>query len=168
MIDYNNNEVDYGEEVGLSISLKNVGNKLGKNLKVTLASDSKYVEEIIDGEKFIDVIQIGETIEIDTLFIVKFISEIKNNTSVPFKIIIEDDTQNEIFESSFNIVVNAPILELSYEIVGGELKPGTTGSITYTITNKGKVAAKQFMASLVGKSDMDFTIIDAAGYSTRR
>ena len=139
-----NNEktnVNFGDDVAMSIQLKNVGNSVAPAGTMTLTSDSEYVT-ITDGNASFDAIFSSTTFDINDAFSFSVSDEVPNKTAIDFLITITSG--NDVYESHITMKAYAPLFEIGNmsirEIEGngnGRLDPGETVKLKFYVENKG-------------------------------
>lgn len=136
-----NAQLDFGEEAGLDIVLKNVGIEQSEEGTATLTTESEYAE-IINGSTSVNSMNPDQTINIDNAFSFSVSDEVPNKTNIDFllTIVSGDDT----YESNITLKAYAPELQIGNvsitEINGngnGRLDPAEEATLTFTILNKG-------------------------------
>jgi hypothetical protein len=107
----NNNMADYGENILLDLAIKNVGTGVSNNANVTISTTNSHTT-INDNTEAYETVTVDETKNINNAFGVSFADDIQDQTNVLFDANITDD--NDTYQSTFSIVVNAPSLEIEY------------------------------------------------------
>ena len=138
----NNGLVDYNEFILLTLSVENVGILVANNVTVTLSSLDSYVT-ITDNTEVYGDIQAGEIVSVDDGFAFDVDSQIPDGHYVLFDVSATDGT--DIWESSFSIQAQAPVLEFSEFLVDDTTSgngdylwdPGETVDIFVTLANNG-------------------------------
>ena len=134
-------QLNYGEDAGLELVLKNVGNTQALGGTVTLTSESEYVT-ITEGTAVFSPILSNTTTTPSTPFTFSISDEVPNKTPIPFTITITsgDDT----YENHITMKAYAPDLKIGnvsiVEVNGngnGRLDPGETVNLTFPVENKG-------------------------------
>lgn len=138
-----NGEADYGETIDLTIEVENAGSVQANNVQVTLSTSDSYIT-ITDGFENYGNIPGSSTMSITDGFTFDITSDIPDQHTVDFDLEITDGT--DIWNSAFNITVNAPELEAGNNIFiddvaggngNGRVDPGETTDITMQISNTG-------------------------------
>ncbi|OFY13146.1 MAG: hypothetical protein A2X11_05055 [Bacteroidetes bacterium GWE2_42_24] len=117
----NNGQADFGEEVYLNVTFKNVGVQTASNVNADLHSTDGYMT-LIDSLEFIAAVEPGATLTIDNAYKVLVGQLVPDQHPAPFNFAMSDGTN--IWEASGSIMLNAPVLE----IVGVEVNDATTGN----------------------------------------
>jgi hypothetical protein len=139
-----NGNVDFGESIGLTIEIENVGSQQATNVQVTLTSSDNFVT-ISDGFENYGDIAGGATMAITNAFSFDVASNIPDQHIINFELeIVGEDTWN----SNFSIVVNAPELVIGNLSIDdtqsgngdGILDPGETADIIIQASNTGHCA----------------------------
>ncbi len=138
----NNNVIDYDENFGFNITLKNVGNSDANNVTTTISSGCEYINIKSNTEEW-GTIASGETANNQLAF------EIETSEFVPDQFVAVFDVEitdgNETWASSFNMKINAPVLSLNNLSVddagsvnpNGRIDPGETVTVTVPVQNIG-------------------------------
>ncbi len=148
----NNGLADYSETVLLNVTLENVGVENAENITATLTSENEYVN-IIDGNSAWGDIEAGELSLLDAAFTVSFADNTPDQERVRFTIEMTDG--NEVWESTFNITVNAPVLVFQGLVIDdggmgipGILDPGETADIITNVKNIGHATSLEIIVTL--------------------
>ena len=151
-LSYEATQLNFGENAGLDLVLKNVGSELAPAGTVTLTSESEYVT-IANGTIEFEAVGPESTLDLGQSFTFTVSDEVPNKTIIPFTITIVsgDDT----YESHINLKAFAPELKIgdvSYvEVNGngnGRIDPGEIINLTFPIQNKGNADSHMVEASL--------------------
>jgi hypothetical protein len=171
----NNHMVDYGEDISLSFSVKNLGTEVAENVVVTISTEDEFVT-LTDNEENFGNVGVDEEITHEDAFAFSIADSIPDNHHIAFSFSATNGT--DIWESSFSIKAYAPVVEILdmdiTEIDGngnGRLDPGETAILSIEIENSGKCATPEGLASLFSDSDyltinaseFEFETIDSAG-----
>ena len=134
-------QLNFGDETGFNIQLKNVGNALAPEGTMTLTSDSEYVT-ITDGTASFSAINTNGTQSLDNAFSFNVSNEVPNKTGIEFLITITSGSST--YENHISLRANAPVLEIGNlairELDGndnGRLDPGETARLKFTVANRG-------------------------------
>lgn len=148
----NNGQADYGETIFLDVSMQNMGNEPGTNLTLNLSASGSYVD-IIQPNATLAEIGAGETVPVNDAFEISIAEEVPDGEILPLLITVSDGSDN--WESTFSVVVHAPILEYSdFAILdpagngNGKLDPGETAQLRVTIQNTGSSDAIDVMGMI--------------------
>jgi hypothetical protein len=155
-----NGMADYGESVGISLMVENVGNEAAEDVTVTLATDDPYVT-LTDDTEFYGTIPAGETLSIDNGFYFEVADSIPDNHMVVFNV-LASGTEN--WSSSISTRIFAPVINIGAmsvtELEGngnGRLDPGETAMIHIAVENSGHAAAMD-VASVINSTSPELTI----------
>ena len=141
-----NGEVDFGESIGLTVEIENVGSQQANNVQVTLTTSDNFVT-VTDGFENYGDIAGGTTLSVTDAFSFDVASNIPDQHIVNFDLeIVGEDTWN----SNFSIVVNAPELIIGNLSIDdsqsgngdGILDPGETADIIIQASNTGHCACE--------------------------
>ncbi|NPD85325.1 T9SS type A sorting domain-containing protein [Lentimicrobium sp. L6] len=170
----NNGKVDFGEEIALNFSVKNLGTEMASGVEVTITCDDDLITLIDNQESFGDI-NVDEELSHDAAFAFTVAEEIPDNHSFVFEFSATNGT--DVWESSFSIKGYAPVLEiLNMELTetsgndNGRLDPGEEATLSIQIANNGRCATPEGIANLISASDyltvntadITFTTIDSA------
>ncbi|MCK9424080.1 MAG: C25 family cysteine peptidase, partial [Bacteroidales bacterium] len=152
----NNGMVDYGENIMLNISLKNVGIEPANDINVTLSTNDVYIN-VVDAIQNYGSIPAGETISMPDGFSFVVSNSVPDGHVVLFNLVITDGTNT--WNSSFTILVNAPLLSVGTMTISdptgngnGRLDPGETVDIVITSSNNGHSDALNTLGSITTTS----------------
>jgi len=152
----NNGEVDFGETIGLTVEVENVGTVQADNVQVTLSTTDSYIT-ITDGTENYGNIAGGQTVSVTNGFTFEVASDIPDQHQVTFNLeMVGGDT----WTSSFSITVNAPELTIGNISIddsqggngNGILDPGEMADITIQTTNSGHCACTNTLGLLTTNS----------------
>ena len=145
-------QLNFGEDAGFDIQLKNVGSSQAPAGTMTLSTESEYVT-ITNGTVSFAAINANNTLDLDEAFSMTVADNVPNNTPIVFNVTITsgDDT----YESSITLKAYAPVLEIGTmairEIHGnnnGRLDPGETVQLKFGVINKGNASTRNAAAIL--------------------
>ena len=135
-----NGTLDFGENLRLNLSLKNIGDKPDTNVMVTLSCNSPYIT-FTDSTENYGNFAIGEIKSVPNGFAIHVSDSIPNGTELTFDIKAVNSLDS-INYSYFTITANAPQLTISNIVVNDpagnnnhELDPGEAANIVVTYTN---------------------------------
>lgn len=146
-------QLNFGDNTGFNIQLKNVGNSTAPAGTMTLTSESEYVN-ITDGTAEFTSINSNDILDLSEAFAFTISDEVPNKTSIAFTISISsgDDT----YESYITMKAYAPVFEIGNvtitEIDGngnGRLDPGEQVRLRFPVSNKGNAASRETNIELV-------------------
>ena len=156
-----NGIVENGDEISIEAELKNVGVEAATTVTATLSSESEYVAEITQAVATVASIDPDNGVAtISPDFELSFVNNVPDQTMVPFKLDITDQS-SEDKESYFSILVNAPVVEFNHASNLGFPNGGDTVDYTITIENSGHSNLTNLDFMLTSESNADyFTISD--------
>ncbi len=138
-----NGVADFGELIKLNVNLKNVGNSGDTAIYAVLTSFDPYVI-ITDSIKTWGIISSQNTKTVDSAFAFTVKSFVPDQHIANFNLAIHDQAGN-IWNYNLNILLNAPLLQISYVSLNdnasgnhnGRLDPGETVNVTFKVSNVG-------------------------------
>ena len=145
-------QLNFGEDAGFNLILKNVGNSQAPAGTATLTTDSEYVT-ITNGTVDFGDIASNVTTNLDNAFSFSISDEVPNKTPIDFTVTITsgDDT----YESHIALKAYAPVMEIGNvsirEVNGngnGRLDPGETVKLSFIVNNKGNADSHEVDANL--------------------
>jgi len=149
-----NGQIDYKENITLSVTMKNVGNEDAENIEVTLSTADEYAT-IIDNTEAYGNIASGASVTIPDGFSFDVAEDIPDGHQVIIEVVASDGSK-EIWNSSIVIQGHAPELEFVDFVIddsagnnSGKLDPGETANIIISCTNKGSSDAYQVYGELL-------------------
>ena len=151
-----NQRLDYGETLDISMSVKNIGLKPTKDVTVKLSSKSKYVTITKNNAK-ISAIQSDETIKLENAFTVEIKPNVPNETKIEF-IVTCTDGENT-WETTFFSYAYAPVLVVNnIKIQSGKIvQPGEDGTLELQVENIGGSNAYDVVTEVFGSyTDIKF------------
>jgi len=174
----NNGLVDFGEEIQLDFSIKNLGTVLASDITVTISSSDEYIT-ITDASEFYGDVDVDEEITQLGAFGFTVDNDVPDNHSLLFDFVATNGSEN--WESSFSIKAYAPVLEILdmdiTEIDGngnGRIDPGEEATISIEIANTGHATSVAGLSELlstseyvtINTSEFDFDNIPSEGTIT--
>ena len=149
-----NGQADYGETVGMDMTMRNLGNETASNVQVTLTTDSPLVE-ILDGSASIPSIAATESYTIANAFQIAVNDMIEDGMPVYFNLVCTDG--NHTWTSQFRMTLHAPAFELAEFRPTGTAYPGATDTLLVGIRNVGSSEARDARILLFSSSaDLTF------------
>ena len=151
-------QLNYGEDAGLDLVLKNVGSDQAPAGTATLTSESEYVT-ITNGTVDFEAIAPNSDLDLNEAFAFTISDEVPNKTVIPFTVTITsgDDT----YESQIKLKAFAPEFEIGnvaiQEINGNgnnHLDPGETVKLSFPIKNAGNAQSQLVEATLESNNYM--------------
>lgn len=155
----NDEIIEYGEYVSLSVDLENVGVEDALGLTMTIDCDDEYIT-ISDNIQNIGDLPAGSTMSFENSFSFSVANNIPDNHSFILNANISEGDR-DIWESTINLTAYAPVVLCSDVLVNdginGQLDPGETTDIMVTLENFGGAAAAN-LESILSSSDAYITI----------
>jgi len=154
----NNGQIDYTENVSLTITAKNVGADPSTAITATIDVSDPYV--MLSGSNIINfgVIQngINNTATVAGALTLQITANVPDQYVATLPIAFTDGTHN--WTSNLKLTINAPVLSLDANYIlietngnnNGRLDAGETGTATFKITNNGHAMANNPTALLTG------------------
>ena len=133
-----NHQADYGETVGIDLTLKNLGNEPVSYVQVSLSTDSPYVE-IIDGLATLSSIEAFGEFTITNGFEIKVNDLISDGIQANFTIVCSDATHT--WTSHFRMTLHAPALSLAEFRPISTAHPGIVDTLLVSVRNVGSADA---------------------------
>ena len=163
----NNGLADYGETIALDLTLLNVGNQPANDVIATISSNDEYVN-IITGEVDFGFMDPESTMTIEDAFELEIMEFVPDQHTVHFDLEVSG-SERDVWNSSFNLTLNAPVLTLEDPIVddsvGGDndgiLDPGETAVLTFFTNNIGH-ATSPFATAIISCNEELVTIINTS------
>lgn len=150
----NNGLLDYGEQVLISLGLKNVGVSNATDVTVTISSNDTFVT-ITDNTEVYGTIEPNQTISIANGFAIEATEDIPDGHNIIFDVSATSGT--ETWNSNFTIQAHAPALEFDHFVINdsngnnnGFLDPGETVTMIVSVTNTGSADAYEVVGMLSG------------------
>ena len=142
-----NGLLDYGEDVFLSVGLKNVGNQPTSGVVATISSENFHVT-ITDNTQTYGDFDPEEVIYIEDAFAFSVSANVPDGENIAFVLTAENGETS--WESYFSIIAHAPILNIvEFEILGnGGIDPGETTDVSITVKNSGSCEAADAFVDL--------------------
>jgi len=147
------NQIDYGEDVKLNISLKNISTTILANVEFNIDSDDPFITIEDDFEEFGELSP-GETKIIENAIKFTVDPNIPDEYYINFTNEITSDSH--FWEGQFNLKALAPKLEIGTPVVNdndnGWLDPGETSDIIIPLINYGHSSSQNVERSLTALS----------------
>lgn len=140
----NNGMADYGESIGVNVTLKNVGADPSGVITATITGSDNFVTLTSSPNQTFGVIVNGETVTVNNAYSFSIADFVPNQHKASFLMSITDGS--DTWTSNLRITVNAPELSISTEFIiddsqtgnnDGILDPGESAFIKLSITNTG-------------------------------
>jgi PKD repeat protein len=149
----NNHLVDYGEEILLTVFLKNVGVAATGNLNVHVNTSDSYVT-MNDSTEGYGIISPNLVKKVQDAYLFQTSSHIPDGHVIPFSVTSIDGSTT--WTSTFSATAHAPVLGLGAYVVvdstgnnNGRLDPGETAFLKIYIHNSGSADAFNVIGHLV-------------------
>ena len=140
-----NHQADYGETIGLDLTVKNLGNSGASNIQVTLSSDSPWVV-VTQGEALIPSINAMGHYTINNGFEISIDDAVADGTQADFTLVCSDGSNT--WTSRFRMTLHAPLLALAEFLPTGTAHPGETCTLSLGIKNIGSSDAHNAQVQL--------------------
>ena len=133
--------VDFGENIMMALTIKNVGDQPAYNTEITIASDNEYIT-LTDDHQSYGIIPAGTTKTVEDAFAFEVASDIPDQTLIEFDItMVADDT----WEDDVSMIACAPkftsgAIFYNDSIGGnasGSIDPGETMTVIIPVLNIG-------------------------------
>ena len=144
-----NGQADYGETVGIDLSIKNIGNETATNVQVTISTDSPFVE-VIQGMATIPSLAAMGDYTITNGFVIKVNERIADGSQAEFTLVCSDGSNS--WSSHFRITLHAPAFVLSEFRPTHNVFPGETGTLLIGFKNMGSSDAHNATVQLYSSS----------------
>ena len=138
-VDDANGQADYGETVGLSVTVKNIGNEAASNVQVTLSTNSPDIT-IVSGTATIPNIDALSSYTISNGFQITVNEMISDGTLAYFTLTCTDGSNT--WNSQFRMTLHAPVLVLSDFRPTGTVNPGENATLLIGFRNTGSSEAR--------------------------
>ena len=147
-------QMDYNDNINLSLDVKNAGSDVANNVTVTLSSDSEYVA-FTDNTATIASLAGDATITLDKEFTFMVTPDVPNGTKIEFKVSCSDGT--DAWETKFKIVAYAPVFELKNisietDTEDGGVNPGDELTLYVDMKNVGNSEAFNVIPEVLASS----------------
>lgn len=141
----NNQEIDYTEDILLSVAVKNIGVEATTNLSVTLRSADPNISWN-DTTELYGILAPDELKLIGDGFAFHADNQIPDGHTIPIQVLLNDGTQS--WNGSFNLIAHAPNLLVNNYLFSdtsgnnnGQLDPGEVAYLKITLENGGSAPA---------------------------
>lgn len=157
----NNGLADYGETIPLHITLKNVGADPSAAVTVTISGTDAYVTRTSAATSTFPAIAAGATATVNNAFTFAIANMVPDQHMASFPLSLTDGSAT--WESTLRITVQAPVLEISNELLvidnatgngDGILDPGETANIRVIVKNTGHSAINNIATTMVSTDAM--------------
>ena len=146
-----NNRLEYGETVNMSVEVKNIGLQATANVDVKLSTESKYVTLTKDNAH-INAIKADEIINLQDAFTLNVKPNVPNETRIEFVLTCTDG--KDTWTTTFYVYAYAPVLSVnSISSVSTKLvQPGEKGTLEMKVKNVGGAPAYDVLAEMYSSS----------------
>ncbi len=166
----NNQQLDYGESVKLSLEFKNVGTENVQNVGVTLSTENPSVT-ITDATETYPSFAAGEAASIADGFAFSIGNDIPNGQKIKFTYVAAAGSEN--WSGSFYIIANSAVLEYEKYIFtdengnnNGKPDAGETFELHISVMNTGGSSANN-LAGVISTTDEYILIsVDSLNYGS--
>lgn len=157
----NNGLADYGETIPLNVTIKNVGADPSAAVSVTVSGTDAYVTLTSAATQSFNAIAPGATTTLNNAFTFNVANFVPDQHVASFPLTLTDGSAT--WQSTLRITLQAPILEISEEVVvvdnatgngDGILDPGETADIRVTIANNGSSSVNTIVATMVSSDPL--------------
>ena len=159
-------QLNFGDDAGLDIQLKNVGNSQAPAGSMTLTSESEYVT-ITNNTVNFSALNSNETINLNEAFGFTISDEVPNRTNIEF--VVNITSGSDTYENHIVMKAYAPVFDIGnvtiVELQGngnGRLDPGERARLRFPVTNNGNADSKVTNIELV----MNNVFLQIIGNST--
>jgi len=136
-----NGELDFGEDIVLSLAVKNIGPNNASNINVILTTSDPYIT-LTDNTHLYPSVPSGESVMGENAFSFTVADDMPDGHEVT--VFVKANWIFTSWDSYFKMVGNAPVLSMGYITVSdpagnnnGLLDPGETAIITFPVLNNG-------------------------------
>ena len=129
-----NGQADYGDTVGINVTIKNIGNEAASNVQVALSTDSPLVS-VIHGTANIPNVASLEQYTIADAFEIAVNEVVSDGSQAEFVLTCTDGT--DIWISRFRVILHAPVLVISEFRPLNTTYPGDDGNLVVGLRNTG-------------------------------
>ena len=151
-INQEDGQLDYGEIIDLSLTVKNIGIEDVNNVNIEVIPNSSYVA-MIDNNATVASMAIQEVVELDKAFQFYVTKEVPDQELLSFT--VECSSSTSTWTSTFELTANAPdikVVNVSIESEGDALEPGANASLRFVIINDGNSDVKNIVTELFASS----------------
>lgn len=153
-INQEDGQLDYGEIIDLSLTVKNIGIDDVDNVNVEVIPNSSYVA-MIDNNATIASMAIQETVALDKAFQFYVTKEVPDQELLPFTVKCSSSTTTSTWTSTFELTANAPVIKVtkvSIESESDALDPGSNATLRLEIINDGNSDVNDVVTELFASS----------------
>ena len=152
-----NGQMDYAEDILLTMSLTNIGVEAGYGITSILSSTSPYIEITGDSASFGDL-AVGDTVVVTDAYAFSVANNLPNMSLVPFTLTSTDQDGNEWVSNFMMPGHSAKLIFTGFSIDdaagnnNGKLDAGETANISLSVKNTGSSEAYQVITQLVANN----------------
>ncbi len=160
----NDGLINPGEEIELSIGLKNYGSQTANSISATISSNNSYIT-ITDNTEDYGTILSGNTVFSSDDFDISVDDDVLGGTLIQLDVLIEDGSGNQWTDVLFLIVEGINLYANDYTVYNGGngiLDPGEEVDIAVTLFNTGSVTANG-IEGILRCSNSGISISDSIG-----
>jgi uncharacterized repeat protein (TIGR01451 family) len=129
-----NGQADYGDTVGIDVTVRNIGNEAASNVQATLSTDSPWVE-VTQGTANISNVGSLEQYTIANAFEIAVNEVIPDGSQAEFVLTCTDGSDTWV--SRFRMILHAPVLVISEFRPINTANPGEIGDLVVGVKNTG-------------------------------
>ena len=151
-----NQRLDYGEVVNMSLDVTNIGLQPTSNVEVILSADSEYVT-ITKDKVSVPSVKAGETIKLENEFEIVVKPNVPNETKIDFVVTCSDGKNT--WKTTFFTYAYAPVFSVDNIRVlpNNVVQPGESATLEMIFTNIGGSTAYNVVAEAFSSSlDVEF------------
>ena len=139
----NGAQPDFGQDIQLDMSFKNLGSVAAHNVTATLSTECEYIT-VTDDTEIIPYIDNALTVTIENAYALSIADNVPNNTLAEFALTCTQG--DDVWESKFSMYLQAPQFAVVGTIIedsdgNGKVDPGETVTAHITVKNIGMAAA---------------------------
>lgn len=139
-------QLNFGDNTGLNMQLKNVGNSLAPAGTITMTSESEYVT-VTKGTADFAALNSNAIINLEEAFNFTISNEVPNKTNIEFVITITSG--DAVYENNIIMKAYAPVFAIGAVTIreldgngNGRLDPGETAEFKFAVKNNGNANSK--------------------------
>ena len=149
VINDENGQADYGDTVGINVTVRNIGNDIAANVQATLSTDSPFVE-VTHGTANISNVASLDEYTIANAFEIAVKELIPDGNQAEFVLTCTDGT--DTWTSRFRVTLHAPTLVISEFRPMNTAHPGEVGNLLVGVRNVGTSEARNVKIELYSSS----------------
>ncbi len=168
IVDDGNGMADYGEDIELSVNMKNVAAEGSgydaANVEVTISTDDPYITITDDTESY-GTIAAGDSTTIESGFALSISDTIPDQYVATINFNMTGDDAKYSWDATYSLVVNAPVIKIESVTLSndddenGRLDPGEMADLIFTVKNNGHADANEVVNQLTA-DNMYLTIME--------